>query len=182
MVAYWLYHHVLQARGRARAEDSSYSLVEVKNSGVAEKECVNEYRIDMMNKAIEKIRALDQADYDKRVRSLPKKKVSTETPNCHARPLSDVFFSFHQITDFQMEAILVEKMTVKKKKEKKMQDAKGEVKFTCRSCSKHVCTGDDIQMIENMHRVNVTPEFRYKLQFGIDFCSIPWCINSMPQL
>lgn len=120
---------MIQARGRARAEDSSYSLVEVKNSGVAEKECVNEYRIDMMNKAIEKIRALDQADYDKR------------------------------ITDFQMEAILVEKMTVKKKKEKKMQDAKGEVKFTCRSCSKHVCTGDDIQMIENMHRVNVTPEF-----------------------
>lgn len=66
MVAYhWLY--LLQAKGRGRAEDSSYSLVEVKNSGVAEKEVVNEYRMTMMDKAIEKIRALEQEEYDKRV-------------------------------------------------------------------------------------------------------------------
>lgn len=39
----------------------------MKNSGVAEKETVNEYRKDMMDKAIKKIGALKQADYDKQV-------------------------------------------------------------------------------------------------------------------
>lgn len=39
----------------------------MKNSGVTEKECVNEYRKDMMNKAIDKIRDYDQEDYDKQV-------------------------------------------------------------------------------------------------------------------
>ncbi|XP_078117936.1 interferon-induced helicase C domain-containing protein 1 isoform X1 [Sander vitreus] len=120
---------MIQAQGRGRAEDSSYTLVEVKNSGVAKKECVNEYRINMMNKAIDKIRALDQADYDKR------------------------------IIEFQIQAIMEEKVRMTKKKQKHMQYKKCDVKFSCRSCSKPVCTGEDIQIIENMHRVNVTPEF-----------------------
>lgn len=121
---------MVQAQGRGRAEDSSYTLVEVKDSGVAEKESVNEYLIKMMNKAIVKIRALDQAIYEKR------------------------------ILEFQMQAILEEKVRNTKKKQKVMQLEKGEVKFSCRGCNKPVCTGDDIQMIENMHRVNITPEFR----------------------
>ncbi|XP_040912388.1 interferon-induced helicase C domain-containing protein 1 isoform X2 [Toxotes jaculatrix] len=121
---------MIQAEGRGRAEDSSYTLVEVKNSGVAEKECVNEYRKNMMNKAIDKIRALKQADYDKR------------------------------ILEFQIQAIMEEKVRMTKKKQKDMKNANpSEVKFSCRGCSKHVCTGEDIQIIENMHRVNVTSEF-----------------------
>lgn len=60
----------LQAQGRGRAEDSSYTLVEVKNSGVTEKDCVNEYRKTMMYKAIDKIRALSQPDYNRQVCSL----------------------------------------------------------------------------------------------------------------
>lgn len=43
-------------------------MVDVKDSGVAEKECVNEYRKSMMNKAIDKIGALTQDVYDKEVR------------------------------------------------------------------------------------------------------------------
>ena len=64
------YHYLLQAQGRGRAEDSSYTVVEVKGTGVAERECVNEYRTKMMHKAIDKIRVLNQADYDKKVCSL----------------------------------------------------------------------------------------------------------------
>lgn len=37
------------------------------------------------------------------------------------------------------------------------------VKFSCRNCTKYICSGEDIEIIENMHRVNVTPQFRYKL-------------------
>ncbi|XP_040003698.1 interferon-induced helicase C domain-containing protein 1 [Xiphias gladius] len=121
---------MIQAEGRGRAEDSSYTLVEVKNSGVAEKECVNEYRKNMMNKAIDKIRALNQADYDKR------------------------------IVEFQIQAIMEEKVRMTRKKQKDMKNENpSEVKFSCRGCSKHVCTGEDIQIIENMHRVNVTSQF-----------------------
>lgn len=60
--------HILQTEGRGRAEDSTYTVVDVKGSGVAEKECVNEYRKDMMNKAIEKIGAFKQAEYDTKAR------------------------------------------------------------------------------------------------------------------
>lgn len=84
------YHYLLQAQGRGRAEDSSYTLVEVKGSGVAEKECVNEYRKTMMIKAIDKIRALHQADYDKKVCSF--QTFQTTNPHRCKIAFSDVFF------------------------------------------------------------------------------------------
>nr|XP_019945214.1 PREDICTED: interferon-induced helicase C domain-containing protein 1 [Paralichthys olivaceus] len=122
---------MIQAEGRGRAEDSSYTLVDVKNSGVAEKEWVNEYRKKMMNKAIKNIRSLNQADYEK------------------------------QIIDFQFQAIMEKKVRLVKKKQKDMKsECPSKVKFNCRHCSQHVCNGDDINIIENMHRVNVTEQFR----------------------
>ncbi|XP_069388554.1 interferon-induced helicase C domain-containing protein 1 isoform X2 [Paralichthys olivaceus] len=122
---------MIQAEGRGRAEDSSYTLVDVKNSGVAEKEWVNEYRKKMMNKAIKNIRSLNQADYEK------------------------------QIIDFQFQAIMEKKVRLVKKKQRDMKsECPSKVKFNCRHCSQHVCNGDDINIIENMHRVNVTEQFR----------------------
>ncbi|KAM3607903.1 uncharacterized protein V6R79_015953 [Siganus canaliculatus] len=122
---------MIQAKGRGRAEDSSYTVVEVKNSGVAEKECVNEYRTKMMNKAIEKIRALDQDEYDKR------------------------------IIDFQWQAIMENSVRDKKKKQKDVRSrSPADVKFTCRGCNQLVCGGEDIEIIEDMHRVNLTQQFR----------------------
>ncbi|CAK6954110.1 interferon-induced helicase C domain-containing protein 1 [Scomber scombrus] len=121
---------MIQAQGRGRAEDSSYTLVEVKGSGVAERECVNEYRTKMMHKAIDKIRALNHADYDRK------------------------------ITEFQIQAIMEEKVRMIKQKQKDMKSENpSELKFSCRGCSKDVCSGEDIQIIENMHRVNVSSEF-----------------------
>ncbi|XP_060910347.1 interferon-induced helicase C domain-containing protein 1 isoform X1 [Labrus mixtus] len=121
---------MIQARGRGRAEDSSFILIEVKNAWVAEKECVNDYRIDMMNKAIDKIRTLPQADYNRKMEEL------------------------------QYQSIMEERVRMSKKKKKDIKDADpSDVKFTCRGCSKPVCTGEDIQVIEDVHRVNVTPEF-----------------------
>lgn len=60
-------YRFFQTQGRGRAEDSTYTVVDVKNSGVAEKELVNEYRKDMMNKAMDKIKTLSEAEYSKRV-------------------------------------------------------------------------------------------------------------------
>ncbi len=59
-----------------------------------------------------------------------------------------------------------EKVRIKTKKQKGMKsESPSDVQFSCRGCGKHVCTGEDIEIIENMHRVNVTSEFRYKVQF-----------------
>lgn len=122
---------MIQSQGRGRADDSSYTVVDVKNSGVAEKECVNEYREEMMNKAIQKIKTRNQLDYKK------------------------------QITEFQIQAIMEERVRQVKQKKKTIKDEHpSAVKFSCRNCSQHICSGEDIQIIENMHRVNVTPQFR----------------------
>ncbi|KAM3861963.1 interferon-induced helicase C domain-containing protein 1 [Diretmus argenteus] len=122
---------MIQAQGRGRAEDSSYILVEVKGSGVVEKETVNEYRKTMMDKAIDKIKKMSQVEYDKR------------------------------IMEFQIQAIMEEKVRMKKKKQKEIKnESPSEVLFSCRRCGKHVCTGEDIQIIKNAHRVNVSTQFR----------------------
>ncbi|XP_014905849.1 interferon-induced helicase C domain-containing protein 1 [Poecilia latipinna] len=122
---------MIQSQGRGRAEDSTYTVVDVKNSGVAEKECVNEYREQMMNKAIQKIKKLDQSVYNK------------------------------QITEFQIQAIMEERVRQVNQKKKAVKDENpSSVKFSCRNCTKYICSGEDIQIIENMHRVNVTQQFR----------------------
>ncbi|KAJ0070445.1 hypothetical protein NL108_010694 [Boleophthalmus pectinirostris] len=121
---------MIQARGRGRAEDSTYTLVEIEGSNVAEKETVNEYRINMMNKAITKIRGMNPNDYEKR------------------------------ILEFQIQAIMEERLRVKKSKQKNISNCSpSELKLACRKCNTAACTGDDIEIIENMHRVNLSTEF-----------------------
>lgn len=50
-----------------------------------------------------------------------------------------------------------------KKKDKKgmMKEDPSKVKLNCRSCGIAVCSGEDIEIIERMHHVNVTEAFRY---------------------
>ncbi|XP_030641741.1 interferon-induced helicase C domain-containing protein 1 [Chanos chanos] len=121
---------MIQARGRGRAEDSSYTLVEEEGSGVAERESVNEYREKMMSKAIDRVMKLNRADYEKKIK------------------------------DFQIQAIMEEKVRTKKKKQKGMlKEDPSKVKFSCRNCMKPVCSGEHIEIIENMHHVNVSTQF-----------------------
>lgn len=121
---------MIQSRGRGRAADSTYILIEIEGSNVAEKETVNEYRINMMNKAIAKIRALDPKEYDKR------------------------------IMEFQIQAILEDRLREQKNKRKDIRNSSpSDLKLNCRGCNKDACTGDDIEIIENMHRVNLSKTF-----------------------
>ncbi|XP_028847700.1 interferon-induced helicase C domain-containing protein 1 isoform X2 [Denticeps clupeoides] len=120
---------MIQARGRGRAEDSSYTLVEMEGSGVAERESVNEYREKMMSRAIQRVQKLPRADYEKK--------------------------------EFQMQAIMEDRVRTKKKQQKSMKtEHPSKVRFSCRQCCAAVCSGQDIAIIENMHHVNVTPQFR----------------------
>lgn len=122
---------MIQARGRGRAEDSSYTLVAEAGSGVAERESVNEYREKMMSKAIAKVCKMNRADYEKK------------------------------IMEFQIQAIMEEKVKTKKKQQKgMMKEPPSKISLSCRQCSVFVCSGEDIEIIEKMHHVNVTKQFR----------------------
>uniref|UniRef100_A0A8C9SEF0 RNA helicase n=1 Tax=Scleropages formosus TaxID=113540 RepID=A0A8C9SEF0_SCLFO len=122
---------MIQARGRGRAEDSSYTLVELEGSGVAERESVNEYREKMMSKAIQKVQNLERAEYEKKIK------------------------------EFQFQTIFEEEIRNKKKKQKVMQkEDPGKVKFSCRRCNTQVCSGNDIQIMADNHHVNVSEEFK----------------------
>ncbi|XP_027020323.1 interferon-induced helicase C domain-containing protein 1 isoform X1 [Tachysurus fulvidraco] len=122
---------MIQARGRGRAEDSSYTVVEEAGSGVAERESVNEYREKMMNKAITRVCNLSREEYEKK------------------------------ITEYQLQTIVEEIVKVKKKDKKgMMKEDPSKVKLTCRGCEVSVCSGEDIEIIERMHHVIVTEAFR----------------------
>lgn len=121
---------MIQARGRGRAEDSSYTLVAESGSGVAERESVNEYREKMMSKAIAKVCKMNRADYEKKIK------------------------------EFQIQAILEEKVKTKKKQQKGMiKEPPSQISLSCRQCAVFVCSGEDIEIIENMHHVNVSETF-----------------------
>lgn len=49
-----------------------------------------------------------------------------------------------------------------KKKDKKgmMMEDPSKVKLTCKDCGEPVCSGEDIEIIEKMHHVNVTEAFK----------------------
>lgn len=49
---------------------------------------------------------------------------------------------------------------IKKDKKAMMKEKPSNVKLTCRSCGVFVCSGEDIEIIERMHHVNVTEAFR----------------------
>lgn len=62
-----------------------------------------------------------------------------------------------------MQVIMEHKLRMRmKKKEERRNTDPSEVSFACRGCSTAVCTGEDIEVIENIHRVNVTTQFRWE--------------------
>lgn len=63
--------------------------------------------------------------------------------------------------EFQLQAILEEKVKSTKKSRREIKKlSPADVKFCCRSCNVDACSGDDIEVIEAAHRVNVSKKFR----------------------
>lgn len=56
-----------QARGRARADESTYVLVAHSGSGVIEREIVNDFREKMMYKAIDHVQNMNPEEYAHKV-------------------------------------------------------------------------------------------------------------------
>ncbi|XP_069791457.1 interferon-induced helicase C domain-containing protein 1 isoform X2 [Narcine bancroftii] len=121
---------MVQARGRARCDDSTYALVAHEGSGVLERESINVFRESMMYEAIRKVQEMPEEEYRK------------------------------QIDEKQLQNIMEHKMKKRKNLVKCIKNDPSKVTFHCSTCSRLACTGKDVQVIENMHHVNVTDEFK----------------------
>uniref|UniRef100_A0A673V764 Interferon-induced helicase C domain-containing protein 1 n=1 Tax=Suricata suricatta TaxID=37032 RepID=A0A673V764_SURSU len=121
---------MVQARGRARADESTYVLVAHSGSGVIEREIVNDFREKMMYKAIEHIQNMNPEEYA------------------------------HKILELQMQSIMEKKMKIKRSIAKYYKENPSLINFLCKNCSVVACSGEDIHVIEKMHHVNMTPVFK----------------------
>ncbi|XP_041487541.1 interferon-induced helicase C domain-containing protein 1 [Microtus oregoni] len=121
---------MVQARGRARADESTYVLVTSSGSGVTEREIVNDFREKMMYKAINRVQNMKPEEYA------------------------------HEILKLQVQSILEKKMKIKRSIAKHYNNNPSLITLLCKNCSMLVCSGEDIHVIEKMHHVNMTPEFK----------------------
>ncbi|KAM4897618.1 interferon-induced helicase C domain-containing protein 1 isoform 2-T2 [Sylvia borin] len=121
---------MVQARGRARADESTYALVASIGSGAVEREDVNIFREKMMYKAIQRVQKMPQEEYLKKIES------------------------------FQLQSVVEKQMKAKRDQLKTYKKNPSLIKFLCKNCSKPICSGEDIQVIENMHHVSVKKDFQ----------------------
>ncbi|NXK58146.1 IFIH1 protein, partial [Sylvietta virens] len=121
---------MVQARGRARADESTYALVASRGSGAVEREDVNIFREKMMYKAIQRVQKMPQEEY------------------------------LNKIESFQLQSIVEKQMKAKRDQLKTCKKNPSLIKFLCKNCSKPICSGEDIQVIEDMHHVSVKKDFQ----------------------
>ncbi|XP_013816237.2 interferon-induced helicase C domain-containing protein 1 isoform X1 [Apteryx mantelli] len=121
---------MVQARGRARADESTYALVASSDSGAVEREDVNSFREQMMYKAIQRVQKMPQKEY------------------------------LNKIQTFQLQSIMEKRMKAKRDQCKTYKKNPSLIKFLCKNCHKLICSGEDIQVIENMHHVSVKKDFQ----------------------
>ncbi|NWV63657.1 IFIH1 protein, partial [Malurus elegans] len=121
---------MVQARGRARADESTYALVASSGSGAVEREDVNNFREKMMYKAIQRVQKMPQEEY------------------------------LNKIQSFQLQSIVEKQMKAKRDQHKTYKKNPSLIKFLCKNCYKPICSGEDIQVIEDMHHVSVKKDFQ----------------------
>uniref|UniRef100_A0A8C9UGS3 RNA helicase n=1 Tax=Serinus canaria TaxID=9135 RepID=A0A8C9UGS3_SERCA len=108
----------------------TYALVVSSGSGAVEHENVNIFREKMMYKAIQRVQKMPQEEYLKKIQS------------------------------FQSQSIVEKQMKVMRDQRKTYKKNPSLIKFLCKNCSKPICSGEDIQVIEDMHHVSVKKDFQ----------------------
>ncbi|NXD44093.1 DHX58 helicase, partial [Copsychus sechellarum] len=120
---------MMQARGRARAENSVYSVLAKANSREVTRELLNEDLVDLMKRAIQAVQAMPEQEYCQKIREL------------------------------QQAAVASWLMKEARSSERRRLHDPAAVRLFCASCGTAVCRGSDIRTVEGMHHVNVNPQF-----------------------
>ncbi|NXV15947.1 DHX58 helicase, partial [Cepphus grylle] len=137
---------MMQARGRARAENSVYSVLAKANSREVSRELLNENLVELMEQAIRAVQDMPEQEYRRKIRELQRVAVAS----------------------WQMKEARIS--------ERRQLHDPNAVYLYCVNCNAVVCRGGDLRTVEGMHHVNVNPNFRLyyrvspgKLQFQRTF-------------
>ncbi|XP_055008927.1 probable ATP-dependent RNA helicase DHX58 [Boleophthalmus pectinirostris] len=126
----------LQASGRARAQDSVYSVVAQRGGRELRREMINEHLEELTKKAVAKVQEMDE------------------------RQFRDKIFQL------QREELLRQRLAEQKNFAKRNRFSASEVQLICRSCLKTVAQGSDLRLVEGAHYVNINPEFKREYKVG----------------
>ncbi|XP_064177896.1 probable ATP-dependent RNA helicase DHX58 [Anguilla rostrata] len=125
-----------QASGRARAEDSVYSVVAQAGGREVSRERTNEYLEELSKKAIAEVQSIRPRDF--RIK----------------------------VFELQKEVAIMRRLAEHKAGEKKSLNQAASVRLRCCLCDAAVALGSDIQLIEGAHYVIVNPDVRKCYRLG----------------
>ncbi|XP_006901712.1 PREDICTED: probable ATP-dependent RNA helicase DHX58 [Elephantulus edwardii] len=120
---------MVQARGRARADESVYSFVATEGSRELRREQTNEVLEALMEQAVATVQKMDQAEYQTKIR------------------------------DLQQAALVKRVAQAAQRTSQKQQFQAEQVRLLCINCSVAVGHGNDLRKVEGAHHVNVNPNF-----------------------
>uniref|UniRef100_A0A8C4TZS4 RNA helicase n=1 Tax=Falco tinnunculus TaxID=100819 RepID=A0A8C4TZS4_FALTI len=120
---------MMQARGRARAKDSVYSVLAKANSREVFRELLNEDLVELMERAIRAVQAMPEQEYRLKISELQRIAVASW---------------------------LMKEARISERRQLHDPDA---VYLYCVNCNTAVCRGSDIRTVEGMHHVNINPNF-----------------------
>ncbi|XP_028013065.2 ATP-dependent RNA helicase DHX58 [Eptesicus fuscus] len=120
---------MVQARGRARADQSVYSFVAAQGSRELRREQTNEVLEVLMERAVAAVQEMDQAEYQAKIR------------------------------DLQREALVRRAAQAAQRKTRQQQFLAEQVQLLCVNCMVAVGHGSDLRKVEGTHHVNVNPNF-----------------------
>ncbi|XP_061199079.1 ATP-dependent RNA helicase DHX58 [Neopsephotus bourkii] len=129
---------MMQARGRARAENSVYFVLAKANSREVSRELLNEELVELMERAIRAVQAMPEQEYRLKIREL------------------------------QQAAVASWLMKEARISERQQQHDPDTVHLYCINCGVAVCRGSDIRTVEGIHHVNINPSFglHYRVSSG----------------
>ncbi|NWS45456.1 DHX58 helicase, partial [Probosciger aterrimus] len=129
---------MMQARGRARAENSVYFVLAKANSREVSRELLNEELVELMERAIRAVQAMPEQEYRLKIRGL------------------------------QQAAVASWLMKEARISERQQQHDPDTVHLYCINCGVAACRGSDIRTVEGIHHVNVNPSFglHYRVSSG----------------
>ncbi|KAM6233818.1 ATP-dependent RNA helicase DHX58 isoform 2-T2 [Spheniscus humboldti] len=120
---------MMQARGRARAKNSVYSVLAKASSKEVSRELLNEDLVKLMERAIRVVQAMPEQEYRLKIRELQRVAVAS---------------------------CLMKEARISERRQLHDPDA---VYLYCVNCNMAVCRGSDIRTVESMHHVNINPNF-----------------------
>ncbi|KAF1496200.1 putative ATP-dependent RNA helicase DHX58, partial [Megadyptes antipodes antipodes] len=120
---------MMQARGRARAKNSVYSVLAKASSREISRELLNEDLVELMKRAIRVVQAMPEQEYRLKIRELQRVAVAS---------------------------CLMKEARISERRQLHDPDA---VYLYCVNCNMAVCRGSDIRTVESMHHVNINPNF-----------------------